>query len=225
MERISEEALKLLETQHGRIERVLSKARTTRRGKEVKAGEDWEVVYRKPTTQEYKAFRHDSTNPLRAPDAQEILARKLVVHPDKVSFDKLLNEFPGIPAASGTALKRLCGLMIEQFPELSKSKISEDQLDEWESKYRHIAHLMGEDGAWEAVYRIPTRLELKAFRGRAHDDKNKADAVEVLARQCVLFPPKEVFPSLLEEFPGIPEASVQSFMDLAQVEADESGKG
>jgi len=225
MDRVTAEQLKQLEAAHGRVALVQSKARTTRKGVEVKAGEDWEVVFRKPSVQEYKAFRSDSVNPLRAPDAQEILARKIVVFPTRLEFDKLLDEFPGIPAAAATAIKRLSGLIIEQTPELSQSRLTEEQLDDLESKHRRIAHLQGENGAWEVVYRIPTRLELKAFRGRAHNEKIQADAIEVLARQCVVFPPKEAFDALLQDYPGIPEASVQTFMDLAQVEAEESGNG
>ena len=221
---VTEELLAQLTVQHGRVAKVSSKARTTRRGVEIKPGADWECVFRKPTPSEYKAFRADSVNPQRAPDSQEILARKTVVHPNRMEFDRLLDEFPGIPAAAGWSLKKLCGLTVEEFPELSKSRVSEDDLDNWESKYRFIKHVMGEGGAWECVFRIPTRLELKAFRGRAHDAKIQSEAIETLARQCCLYPPKDAFTALLEDYPGIPEASVNAFMELAQVESDEEGK-
>jgi hypothetical protein len=214
-----------LRSTHGRVAVVSSKARTTRKGAEIKAGADWRCAFRKPTPSEYKVFRSNTLNPARAADAQESFARVLVVYPSRVEFGAMLERFPGIPAAAAWSLKKLCGLTIEEYAELGKSHVTEEQLDEWEAEHFRVAHLMGEAGGWEVVYRMPSRLELKTFRGLANDPKKASDAVEVLARQCVLYPSREGFAALLEEYPGIPEASVDTLTQLAQVESDEEGKG
>jgi hypothetical protein len=76
-----------------------------------------------------------------------------------------------------------------------------------EENPKGIVHLIGKGGRWECVFRAPTRsTEFKPYKARLHDASKVADAAEILARQIVVYPSKEAFAALLEDFPGIPEA-------------------
>lgn len=96
---INKEQLSELEATHKRIAHVQGKGTPT----------PWEVVLRKPTRAEYKHYRSQSNNPAQTADAQEILVRKLVVHPSAEAFDVMLEEWPGIAEACGNAISILAG--------------------------------------------------------------------------------------------------------------------
>lgn len=101
---LTEKQMAELEAKHGRIARLKDP-----QGK-------WEVVLRKPTRPEYKAFRARSHNPAQIADAQEQLVRQIVVHPTPEAFGNLLDDYPGIaesPAAS-KALQALTGMAAEE---------------------------------------------------------------------------------------------------------------
>jgi len=100
-EKVTDELLKELESKHQRVCHL--------RGRDG----GWEVVFRRPTRQEYKRFKASMHNPQLAPDAQEQLARQCVVHPSKEAFDALLEDFPAIPEAASEAFSRLMGLAVE----------------------------------------------------------------------------------------------------------------
>jgi hypothetical protein len=114
--------------------------------------------------------------------------------------------------------------------------LSKDQLAELEEKHGRIAHVVGKavssfrepakapTPSWEVVYRRPRRAEYKLFRANANNPARKADALEILARQCVVHPPPEAFDALLDEYPAIAEASSDALMDLTSMSADDSGK-
>jgi len=99
---LSDEQIEELRTKHGRIEHVRHK------------GGQWEVVYRAPKPLEYKMFRKNANNPATSADAQEMLARAIVVHPEREEFAKLLETWPALPEASSGAIASLLGLAVEE---------------------------------------------------------------------------------------------------------------
>lgn len=112
--------------------------------------------------------------------------------------------------------------------------LTQEQLQELETAHGRIARVVGkpypkigEDAtkappAWEVVYRQPKRAEVKMFR--AKNSKNDPESVEALARQCVVFPSKEAFDALLDEWPAIPEASAEALGRLMGVQVKELGE-
>lgn len=119
--------------------------------------------------------------------------------------------------------------------------IGPEKLAELESKFPRVAVVTGkampgkEATPWEIVVRSPTRSQYKAFRARAHNPALKADAQELLARECVVWvsakpdattPPevKTAFDALLEDFPAVADAAADQLGALAGFAVDESGK-
>lgn len=78
---------------------------------------------------------------------------------------------------------------------------------------------------WAVVYKKPSRATYKRFRAMSHRPESIADAQEMLARACCVWPETAAgFDALLEDFPGIPEGSGKALGDLAGMSADETGK-
>ena len=103
-------------------------------------------------------------------------------------------------------------------------KLTKEQVQEFEATHKRVAHLRGKDGDWEVVIRKPTRAEYKQFRSRTHNPAQVADAQEILARQCVVYPSRDAFDAMLEDWPGIPEAAGAAFGRLMGLAAEEDGK-
>jgi hypothetical protein len=105
--------------------------------------------------------------------------------------------------------------------------LTADEFKDLETKHKRIGRLKSKSGAWEVVFRKPTRAEFKQFRSRAHNPAQKAEAQEILARQCVVFPSREAFDALLEDYPAIcdSEASTDLFQRLMSDAVEESGEG
>lgn len=102
--------------------------------------------------------------------------------------------------------------------------LTPEQLKEFEDKHGRIAHLHGCDCAWELVLRKPTRVEYSAFRKMGHNDARKADAQETLVRCIAVYPDKMAVDSLLEDWPGIPEAATKAIIKLTGMAVDEDLK-
>ncbi len=101
--------------------------------------------------------------------------------------------------------------------------LTQEQIQEYEAKHTRIAHLRGGDGAWEIVLRKPTRAEYKHFRSMSHG-ASAADAQEFLVRKCCVYPADGGIDALLEEWPGIPEASGKAIMSIAGMAASDDVK-
>jgi hypothetical protein len=101
---VTKEQLIELESKHKRIAHIKSS--------ELQAsGEpDWEIVIRKPNRAEYTRFRAQSSDPSKAPGAQEELVRQLSVHPTGDALSAMFEDFPGIAEACGAALAKLAGI-------------------------------------------------------------------------------------------------------------------
>ena len=102
--------------------------------------------------------------------------------------------------------------------------LTDKQLEDLESQYGRIGHVVGFRQAWEVVFRKPTRAEYKMFRSNASNDAKKADATEILCRATVVYPSKQEFDALLDDFCGICEASTPVLMELCGLKAEEMGK-
>ena len=96
--------------------------------------------------------------------------------------------------------------------------ISSDEIKALEVTHKRVAVVRSKHDDWEVVYRRPTRQEYKRFRAMA---QSNPDAQEQLCRSIVVFPSKEAFDALLEDWPGIPEASAKAIMDLTGMQSKE----
>lgn len=71
---------------------------------------------------------------------------------------------------------------------------------------------VGEAGV---IVRPPTRAEYRRFRALAIDEKKRADAVERLVRDCVLWPDADGLDELLERRPALTEVIGGELLKLA----------
>ena len=103
-------------------------------------------------------------------------------------------------------------------------KLTQQQIDELEEKWKRIAHLKAKGGEWEVVFRKPTRGEYRRFKAQINDPNQQSDAAEQLARVLVVYPSREAFDALLEDWPAIPEAASKAFLTLAGMSVEAEGK-
>lgn len=77
-----------------------------------------------------------------------------------------------------------------------------------------------------AIFRAPRSSEYQRFTTSILGDKadHKARAAEILARNCVVYPAKEVFAEWIERYAGIGAAVIKPLTRLAGAEASERGK-
>jgi hypothetical protein len=64
------------------------------------------------------------------------------------------------------------------------------------------------------VFRAPSAPEYRRFQDSIAD-KKASQAIEFLARACVVHPSREEFASLLEQYPGIPADCTEALVALA----------
>lgn len=102
--------------------------------------------------------------------------------------------------------------------------LTPDQIKSLEDSHKRIAVVRHEGAEWCVVYRAPSRAEYKQFRSRINNPQTAPDAQEQLARQCVVYPSKEAFDALLEEWPAIPEASSKAFSRLMGLAVEDDSK-
>lgn len=96
--------------------------------------------------------------------------------------------------------------------------LTEAEITALEATHKRVSVVRSKQGEWEVAYRKPTRTEYKRFRAAVGSNP---DAQETLCRQIVVFPSKEAYDALLEDWPGIPEASGQAIMYLSGIQAQE----
>ncbi len=105
--------------------------------------------------------------------------------------------------------------------------LTEEQIAEFETKHGDVKHVIGKDKKWEIVFKTPLRKDFKAFKARAGNESQKAEAQEIMLRQCVIFPPTLTeFDALLDKFPGISENEDVSrgIKELCGMVSEVSGK-
>ncbi len=82
-------------------------------------------------------------------------------------------------------------------------------------KAEHGEVYLVEAGDVGVIVRPPTRAEYRRFRALAMDEKKRADAVERLARDCVLWPDADGLDELLERRPALTEVVGGELLKLA----------
>lgn len=107
--------------------------------------------------------------------------------------------------------------------------VTKEQLDEFETKHKRIAHLKGKedpDGSvpWEIVIRKPSRAEYKQYRSMSHNQAQVADAQEILVRKIAVFPIGDALDALIEDWPAIPEACGKALASLTGLSAQDDLK-
>jgi hypothetical protein len=107
---------------------------------------------------------------------------------------------------------------------MSAEKITEEKIAELESTHKRVAVVTCAEGEWQVAFRKPSRAEYKRFRSSINDPQLSADATEQLARTLVVYPSREAFDALLEEWPAIPEASSKALLRLMGMATALEGK-
>ena len=93
--------------------------------------------------------------------------------------------------------------------------LSSEDITKLETDYKRIAVVTAAEGEWQVVYQKPSRAQYKRFRSQINNVDLAPDATELLARQLVVYPSREAFDALLEEWPGIAEASSKALLHLS----------
>ena len=94
---LTEEQITELRTKHGRIAHVVGE------------DDEWEVVIKAPTRDQYFALKAALQDDAQKPKAQEQLFRMILVHPPIAEVDALLQNFPAIPDACSDDILKLLG--------------------------------------------------------------------------------------------------------------------
>lgn len=102
--------------------------------------------------------------------------------------------------------------------------LTKEEFDELELKYKRVARIADRNGNWEVVMRKPSHAEYKRFRAMLHNEAQKPDAAENLARVCVVYPSRAEFDALLEDYPAIGDACGNALGELAGFTVDQSAK-
>jgi hypothetical protein len=72
--------------------------------------------------------------------------------------------------------------------------------------------------ACEVVVKKPPRGEYKRFRSMSLDADERADAIETIARACVVYPDAAGFSALLEDRPALAEVVGNKVLEMAGAE-------
>lgn len=115
--------------------------------------------------------------------------------------------------------------------------ITKEQMAELEAKHIRIARLQNHKAGFEVVFRKPRRAEFKQLRARAHNPPQRAEAQEILARQCVVAvfsggtlalddKARLALDELLEDYPSVcdSEAASALFQRLMDGAVEEDAK-
>jgi hypothetical protein len=95
--------------------------------------------------------------------------------------------------------------------------ITTQEIEALDAAHGRTAVVRAKRGEWEVVFRKPKRMEWKRFQGA----KDTPEALEQLCKTLVVFPSKEAFDALLEEWPGLPVAAAEAIGELAGVSSKE----
>src|SRR5438876_2914283 len=95
------------------------------------------------------------------------------------------------------------------------SNIDETLVDELKAKYGDVLHLRDPETGSEIVARKPPRAAYKRFRAMAFDPKKQADAAETLMVDCVVYPSRDAWNALLEQYPALAETFAPEVLKLA----------
>lgn len=112
---------------------------------------------------------------------------------------------------------------------LAALELDQEGLDKLEAEYNGKIYILkgalfDEEIPWAVIVRKPTGKEYKRFRAQLHNSAEVPVAGENLFKQIVVHPSPVKTDALLEEWPGIPEASTDLVLRLVGAKAQETGK-
>ncbi len=88
-----------------------------------------------------------------------------------------------------------------------------DDIEKLKSAHGEIRQL--EKEGYHVIIRPPKRQEWKRFRTAAADERKRADALEILFRDCCVYPEKEAVEEMLNRRPGLAEVFGGEAMEFA----------
>ena len=100
------------ETKYGEEDIAIVRKRNRRDAKAF----DWEIVLRRPATDEYHIFKSRALKESSSARANEMLVKQVLVYPDAERFNDFLKRWPGIceSTAVNAAIQELCGLTSDE---------------------------------------------------------------------------------------------------------------
>jgi hypothetical protein len=104
-----------------------------------------------------------------------------------------------------------------------ETRLTQSDLEALDSQHRDIIYV---SDPVEVVFRKPTRDECKMFRRNLHDPRVSAEAQELLCRAIVVYPSRDGFDSILNDFPLLCDAPKvsEAIMRLTGMAAQEGAK-
>ena len=90
---------------------------------------------------------------------------------------------------------------------------SEDTIQRLKAEHGELYEL--EVRGYAVLFRPPRRAEYRRFRALALDEQKRAEALERLTRDCVVWPTPEEFDALLERLPALGEVIGAKLVELA----------
>jgi hypothetical protein len=94
-------------------------------------------------------------------------------------------------------------------------KIDEQTIEDLKAKHGEVVHLVDPETRTEVVARKPPRAAYKRFRSMAFDPKKQADAAESLMVDCVVYPSRDEWNAMLEQYPALAETFAPEVLKLA----------
>lgn len=96
--------------------------------------------------------------------------------------------------------------------------IDEKIIDEAKAKHGTVLHLVhaDEDGGVlaEVLVKKPSRAAYKRFRAMSFDEKQRADAMETLMRDAVVYPAQAEWDAMLDVYPALCETFAKDVLAL-----------
>ena len=162
--------------------------------------EDGTIVFRKPTLREYRSYRAAREDPVRAPVADEILARAVVVHPAPEAFAKIAAASPPLVTVIHTeALRHSGGATVAVEKYVGEGDAALNAL-----RAQHGAVFVADLSAFDEphlVFRKPSELEYRAFKAAMQDDVKRDGAYDALVASVAVSPPRPQVEALLASLP------------------------
>ena len=101
--------------------------------------------------------------------------------------------------------------------------VLEEILDRLRAEHGDDLHLFEAAGV-AVVVRPPLKAEYRRFRAKSSEERTRPDALEELARGCVLHPGRAEFEKILERKPGLADVFGAKLLELAGIVGEADAK-